>query len=425
MTVENTGQIQLTDFLGGWISKYAANERFHRYVEIGTWNGCGSTYCLYDGFKRRTTPYTLQSYEISKSRIDYARSVWTHVPAIQITHGRVLQDGECPTYDRVKELFPGVNVNWHKEDVDNFWSCPYVPMNDPEVVLLDGAEYLTWFEFEAMRTMPSIQVYLLDDVHSDKCSRIFADLYTNPEWSCVARGSERNGWAVFEKTARNPTLEMYRHVVKTAHENAERGQSKVAPEILAMSGMTGLKTRHFYNNMLTMDDSRYLEIGPWKGSSVCSAMCGNKAKVVAIDNWSEFGGPKTEFLQNFNRWKGENDAEFIERNSFNVDVSTLPKFNIYMYDGNHDEQSHYNALSHYYDAMDDLFIFIVDDWHVKHIRDGTFRAINALNLSVLNTLDIRLNLNNTQTSYADSWWNGMWVAILQKQTAVTSRNESQ
>ena len=84
-----------------------------------------------------------------------------------------------------------------------------------------------------------------------------------------------------------------------AFKNAENEISKVTPELLNMEGMTGKKTRHFYNNLMNKEDSRYLEIGTWKGSSVCSAMCGNKAKVVCIDNWSEFGGPKNEFLQNF------------------------------------------------------------------------------------------------------------------------------
>ena len=34
---------------------------------------------------------------------------------------------------------------------------------------------------------------------------------------------------------------------------------------------------------------------------------------LAIDNWSEFGGPKTEFLKNFNKFKGNNNINFIEK----------------------------------------------------------------------------------------------------------------
>ena len=62
--------------------------------------------------------------------------------------------------------------------------------------------------------------------------------------------------------------------------------------------MSGKKTRHFYNNICSMKNSRYLEIGTWKGSTLCSAMCNNKMKCVAIDNWSQFNGPKNEFLKN-------------------------------------------------------------------------------------------------------------------------------
>ena len=153
----------------------------------------------------------------------------------------------------------------------------------------------------------------------------------------------------------------YKTLIETAFKNAEKHISKITNEIVKMDGMSGTLTRHFYNNLLNTEDARYLEIGTWKGSSVCSAMCNNKAKVVCIDNWSEFGSPKSEFLVNFEKFKGANDATFIENDCYKVDVSLLPKFNIYMYDGNHKNESHYKALLHYYNCLDDVFIFIVDD----------------------------------------------------------------
>jgi hypothetical protein len=83
-------------------------------------------------------------------------------------------------------------------------------------------------------------------------------------------------------------METYKTLIETAFKNAENNISKNTNDIINMEGMSGTKTRHFYNNLLNTEDSRYLEIGTWKSSSVCSAMCGNKAKVVCIDNWSEF-----------------------------------------------------------------------------------------------------------------------------------------
>jgi hypothetical protein len=113
----------------------------------------------------------------------------------------MLTDAECPSVSTVKSIHPNLTTEWHTEDMKNFWSCPYVPMNDPEVVLLDGAEYLTYFEFETMKTMSGIRVFLLDDVSIDKCRAISASLLQHPDWTRVAYSeTERNGWAVFERT---------------------------------------------------------------------------------------------------------------------------------------------------------------------------------------------------------------------------------
>jgi hypothetical protein len=206
--------------------------------------------------------------------------------------------------------------------------------------------------------------------------------------------------------------------IESAFERAERGESKITDEILNMDGMSGKQTRHFYNNLLNKDDARYLEIGTWKGSSVCSAMCGNKATVVCIDNWSQFDGPRLEFMKNFYTYKGDNNAEFIQEDCFEVDISQLPKFNIYMYDGNHLESSHYKALVHYYDCLDDMFVFIVDDWNWKGVRDGTYDSFKLLKLSVLYEREIKTTNDDTHpvwgTEEQKKWHNGIYVAILQK-----------
>ena len=209
-------------------------------------------------------------------------------------------------------------------------------------------------------------------------------------------------------------LELKQHI-ETAFEKAERGESKITDYILNMDGMTGKKTRHFYNNLLNKEDARYLEIGTWKGSSVCSAMCGNKAKILCIDNWTELGAPRSEFFSNFDTYKGENDATFLEEDCFKIDVSQLPKFNIYMYDGNHEETSHYMALIHFYSCLDDMFIFIVDDWNWVNVRDGTYNSFKHLNVSVLYEREIRLTTDNSTTHAKETWHNGIYVAILQKQ----------
>jgi hypothetical protein len=192
--------------------------------------------------------------------------------------------------------------------------------------------------------------------------------------------------------------------------------SKIDEEILSMDGMTGKKTRHFYNNICSMEDARYLEIGTWKGSSICSAMSNNNMTCVAIDNWSQFNGPKNEFLENFNKYKGENNATFIEKNCWDVDVTSLGKFNIYMYDGNHDKKSHYQALNHYLSCLDDEFIYIIDDWNWEGVRKGTTKSINDNNCEILYQKVIRTTDNNTHANPKQlvDWHNGISIFVLKK-----------
>jgi hypothetical protein len=56
-----------------------------------------------------------------------------------------------------------------------------------------------------------------------------------------------------------------------------------------------------------------------------------------------------------------------------------------------------------------MFIFIVDDWNWKDVRDGTRASFQALNLKVLYEKEIF-----TQDQVKETWWNGIYVAILHK-----------
>ena len=64
-------------------------------------------------------------------------------------------------------------------------------------------------------------------------------------------------------------------------------------------------------------------------------------------------------------------------------MDELPyKYNVYLYDGDHSIEAHEKALTHYINAMDDTFIFMVDDWMFEGVRKGTYDAIKKLNLKI-------------------------------------------
>ena len=223
-------------------------------------------------------------------------------------------------------------------------------------------------------------------------------------------------------------IEKYKNHIQKSIYNAENYKSKLSNELLSIEGMSGKKTRHFYNNLLELEDSRYLEIGCYKGSSTCAGLYGNNSKFVCIDNWHDFLlnelhnkiSSKSDidyFLENINKYKGSNNVEFYNEDCFTIDQLKLGKFNIYLYDGDHSYKSQYDALKYYINNMEDIFIYIVDDWNDEPVRKGTFDAINDLNLENVWNYEIRLTYDNKHTPPEiahETWWNGTYICILKK-----------
>lgn len=206
----------------------------------------------------------------------------------------------------------------------------------------------------------------------------------------------------------------YKELLESSFEMAEKNESKIDDYVKGIEGMSGIKNRHFYNNIARHGDIIYLQVGTWKGSSVCSVMKNNKISLICIDNWSEFGGPKEEFLYNFEKCKGDNDAKFIESDCFNVDKTSLGKFNVFMYDGDHSYESHYNSLKYYYDNLKNIFIYIVDDWNWDSVRESTKESIKDLNFKILHSREKKISEDGSVTEDSLGWWNGIAYFILQK-----------
>lgn len=202
--------------------------------------------------------------------------------------------------------------------------------------------------------------------------------------------------------------------VEVALQKARQLESKITQDILNMEGMSGRMTRHFYNNVCSIPNARYLEIGSWKGSTFCAAMCGNEMTCLAIDNWSQLGGPREDFLKNYYKYKGKNKATVLEKNCWEIEASTLGKFNIFMYDGDHDTESHFRALPHYWNCLDDEFIFIVDDWNWEDVVIGTERAIRVNELKILFKEVIITDINPQIQRSDNNWHNGICIMILKK-----------
>jgi|AGTN01.1.fsa_nt_gi hypothetical protein len=206
---------------------------------------------------------------------------------------------------------------------------------------------------------------------------------------------------------------------KTAFAEALEYKGKLSEDVLDIDGMSGRKYRYFINNLVERTQNpRYLEVGSWAGSTLCSAIYGNSLTATAIDNWSQFNGPIQSFFQNVARnSSSETKISILTRDFRRVPFDNLGRFNIYLFDGPHDFADQYDALVLALNCLDNEFVFIVDDWNWEAVRLGTIHAIADLNLEVVSSIEIRTTNDGSHPKTAgklSDWHNGYFLSVLKK-----------
>ena len=198
------------------------------------------------------------------------------------------------------------------------------------------------------------------------------------------------------------------------------GDSKLPQTVRDIPGMSGQVYRSFINNLVEgHPEARYLEVGSWAGSTAVSALYGNSAKCVCIENWSQFGNAKDTFFANVEKVQSEAiDFRFIESDFRKVDYATLGSFNIYMFDGPHTERDQYDGIVMAQPALEKSHVLIVDDWNWSEVRDGTMRALIDTNCRVDAWIEVRTTFDNSHPTVAfnkeSDWHNGNLIAVVEK-----------
>ena len=215
------------------------------------------------------------------------------------------------------------------------------------------------------------------------------------------------------------TFESCLNLIEISLKNAENNNSKITDELVNMNCEYVTKFKHFLNNLLSIENIWYLEIGEWNSTSVCSAMCNNKGNIVCIEYCCEKSRDplkshencmknKDVFPTNLQKFKGENIFHLIEAEYYSIDISKLPKINIFMYDGDKYCRNILNSLLYYYNCLSDTFIFCINTKNYKYINDNIQLAILRLKLKILYESDIVFNSDDLSVC------NNIYIAILQK-----------
>jgi len=228
------------------------------------------------------------------------------------------------------------------------------------------------------------------------------------------------------------TLDQLIDHVNNSVRNADMNISKINNDIMSIEGYSGKKTRHLYNNICSIPNMTYLEVGTWKGSSFVSAIYQNLTLTpIAIENWSQFEGPKQEFIDNVEKIcktdTGLQKYHFIEKDCFQVTESDINQFSesidIYMYDGEHSRESHTKAITHFYKLLSKYSIIMIDDWRNgpggiegphrgwKNVLDGTFDGLISSPLLVHHKVE---RFSYQELNGSEDYWNGVLILVCER-----------
>ena len=196
--------------------------------------------------------------------------------------------------------------------------------------------------------------------------------------------------------------------IKKSIENSENSISKLDNEILKISGWSSNKVRHLLNNLCSLENINYLEIGLLLGSTFISALYKNNFKsAIGIDLQIH-----KEFYDNRNKFLSEyENIKIIENNCFSLDLNFIEnKIDIFLYDGDHSEIDQERAFSYYDKILNNKFIAIVDDWNDIPSQIGTKKAFEKLNYKVIYERELFSDGNCD----INKWWNGIYVGLIEK-----------
>ena len=204
-----TGQINRGTPFGEKIFEYASNKNFNNFVEIGTWNGEGSTKCFMDAVLSRTDESQLYSLEANIEFFNQSFNYWSFLtmgPAsfqkLFLLYGRIIEVEDLISIEEVKKhpIFTEHPwIEWRERNIKEYNQCENVLEQLPDeidVLCLDGGQFSTRSEFNALKERT--KVVMLDDTRTFKTESIRHEILSNPSlWEVVEDNrSQRHGFMI-------------------------------------------------------------------------------------------------------------------------------------------------------------------------------------------------------------------------------------
>jgi hypothetical protein len=199
------GQINMNSDFGKNIA--ALSQISETVVEIGTWNGCGSTRCVIAGMEANLLcDKSFTSIELVKEMYDQAVVNVGKNSYTKLLNGTIIKPKDLDWFDVDEHLASCKKIErehfelYYKKEVQAINNAENVLGQLPEqidLLILDGGEYSTYPEWQILKSRTS--VVALDDTHLLKTKRIQEEMINDPEWSMFWQSDSRNGCSIWRK----------------------------------------------------------------------------------------------------------------------------------------------------------------------------------------------------------------------------------
>jgi Glycosyl transferase family 2/Methyltransferase domain len=152
-------------------------------------------------------------------------------------------------------------------------------------------------------------------------------------------------------------------------------------------------------------DHAFVNVGVWNGFTLLCGLAGNPdSRGVGIDNFSQFGGPRDDFLARFeSRRSPRHEFHDLDYTEYFARIHHGP-IGVYIYDGEHSYQNQLKGLQTAEPFFSEDCIIVVDDTNWIEPWQATLDFISQ------SRHDYRLLLDQTTCQNGHpSFWNGVMV----------------
>jgi hypothetical protein len=180
----------------------------------------------------------------------------------------------------------------------------------------------------------------------------------------------------------------------------------------------GLTSKRVQNLLMGLGGkvNTYLEVGSAMGATA-AAVGVNDIDIHCVDNWSgEIQPQRNNFslpnntLDEFNNNTGHIKQLTVHNSDMlTVDLTTLPKIDMFFYDGPHDFENTKKAVEYYSSVFSDTVLLIFDDANWTEVVKGAEAGVESSGLDIVYN---RLLLNEVENP--NMWWNGLYIMVVKK-----------